>query len=416
MARRLKLFQATGLELEYMIVDRETGMVAPVVDKLIRACRGRIAADCRIESCEASNELAAHVFELKVPRPVKDFDHAERRFVRAIRKANSLLSQHGCELLSGPMHPTMDPTVESGLWQHQGRKIYEFYHEVFDCRRHGWLNLQSCHINLPFADDREFGLLHAAVILLLPLLPALAAGSPFREGRRSRWLDERLKTYSNNQNRFPFITGHIVPEPVFSEADYRARIFDPLGRQIAPINHKGILQKEWLNSRGAIARFDRGAIEIRVLDVQECPRADMAIAHLVFATLRALIERQGPRLIKFASNPSTEKRRTQFLACGRQGFAAPLSLAGLKEVFELPRTAKNAHDFWKHIHRRFAGEVLSPEHSEAIEFILKNGNLAERLLKLRDTIGSRKKNLYPRIIRNLADCLNRNRMLGQNRG
>ena len=33
-----------------------------------------------------------------------------------------------------------------------------------------------------------------------------------------------------------------------------------------------------MNSRGAIARFDRNAIEIRVIDVQECPKADLAIA------------------------------------------------------------------------------------------------------------------------------------------
>lgn len=412
MARRLKLFEAAGLELEYMIVDRQTGAVAPVVDQLIQACRGRVASDCAIESCEASNELAAHVFELKVPRPVKNFDQAERRFVRAIRKANTVLAKKGYELLSGPMHPTMDPAVESGLWKHEGREVYEFYDKVFNCRRHGWLNLQSCHINLPFSGDREFGMLHAAVILLLPMLPALAAGSPFREGKKSRWLDERLKTYANNQNRFPLIAGRIVPEPVFTEADYRERIFEPLGRQVAPINKKGILQREWLNSRGAIARFDRGAIEIRVLDVQECPRADMAIAHLIFATLRALIAEKGQDLIKSATHPITEKRRTQFLACARHGFSAPLSLPGVREVFELPRTAKTAHDFWKHIHGRMAGKELSASHSDAIAFILKRGNLAQRLLRLRDTIGPRRKDVYPRIIRELADCLNENRLLG----
>jgi gamma-glutamyl:cysteine ligase YbdK (ATP-grasp superfamily) len=305
----------------------------------------------------------------------------------------------------------MDPAVESGLWKHEGREIYEFYDKVFNCRRHGWLNLQSCHINLPFADDREYAVLHAAVILLLPMLPALAAGSPFREGKKSHWLDERLKTYANNQNRFPLIAGRIVPEPVFTEADYRERIFEPLGRQVAPINKKGILQKEWLNSRGAIARFDRGAVEIRVLDVQECPRADMAIAHLVFATLRALVAKKGPTLIESATRPSTEKRRKQFLACARHGFSAQLSLSGLKEAFDLPRTPKTAHDFWKHIHRRFADENLSASHAEAIGFILKNGNLAQRMLRLREKFGPRKKDVYPRIIRELADCLNENRLL-----
>ena len=54
---------------------------------------------------------------------------------------------------------------------------------------------------------------------------------------------------------------------------------------IAPYDPAGVLQHEFLNSRGAIARFDRSAIEIRVLDVQECPQADTAIAALMAAVL-----------------------------------------------------------------------------------------------------------------------------------
>ena len=46
---------------------------------------------------------------------------------------------------------------------------------------------------------------------------------------------------------------------------------------IAPLDPDAVLQHEWLNARGAIARFDRNTIELRVLDVQECPRADLAI-------------------------------------------------------------------------------------------------------------------------------------------
>ena len=38
------------------------------------------------------------------------------------------------------------------------------------------------HVNLPFADDAQFARLHAAIRLVLPLLPALAASSPIAEG------------------------------------------------------------------------------------------------------------------------------------------------------------------------------------------------------------------------------------------
>jgi hypothetical protein len=51
-----------------------------------------------------------------------------------------------------------------------------------------------------------------------------------------------------------------------------------------------VLQNEWLNARGAIARFDRMAIEIRVLDVQETPRMDVAYAALIVEVLKFLCE------------------------------------------------------------------------------------------------------------------------------
>ena len=43
-----------------------------------------------------------------------------------------------------------------------------------------------------------------------------------------------------------------------------------------------------MNSRGAIPRFDRGSIEIRLMDIQECPAADLAALTLVIETIKAL--------------------------------------------------------------------------------------------------------------------------------
>ncbi len=401
MPRRLHLFDAVGLELEYMVVRRDTGAVSPTVDQLMMAQTGRPAADCRLGRCEASNELAAHVFELKVPRPVDDFDRAGRMFAQAVRRANTLLAPMGAELLSGPMHPTMDPARESTTWRHEGREIYEEFDRIFGCRGHGWFNLQSCHLNLPFQGDTEFAQLHAAIILLLPFLPALAAGSPFREGRATGWRDTRLDTYRRNQERFPAIAGGIVPEPVFSESEYHDTVFAPMMRQVAGVNRSGILQAEWLNSRGAIARFSRGAIEIRVLDVQECPRHDMAIAALVFATLRELVDRHGPRLPALARRSTTRARRAQLLACARHGLEAPLRLPDLREVFGLHGAARTARAFWRHILPGRAARSLSDEHRESVGFILRHGNLADRLLAARPT---RQRSFGP-ILRTMADCL-----------
>lgn len=401
MPRHLHLFDAVGLELEYMVVRRDTGAVAPAVDALMTARTGRPASDCTLGRCEASNELAAHVFELKVPRPVTDFVQAGARFADAVRRANRLLAPMGTELLPGPMHPTMDPRRESTLWRHEGREIYEEFDRLFDCRGHGWFNLQSCHLNLPFHGDDEFARLHAAIILLLPFLPALAAGSPFKEGRATGWQDTRLDTYRRNQERFPAIAGEIVPEPVFSENEYQEKIFAPMMRQVARVNRSGILQPEWLNSRGAIARFSRGAIEVRVLDVQECPRADMAIGALVFATLRELVSRHGARLPQLARRASTRQRKAQLFACARHGLAAPLRLPDLRELFGLPGRATTARALWKHVLRGPAGAALADEHRTVIESILTHGTLADRLLALR----RRSPRSFAPVIRALADSL-----------
>ena len=80
--------------------------------------------------------------------------------------------------------PWMDPERELRLWPHEHSDIYRAFDRIFGCRGHGWANLQSTHLNLPFRGDDEFVLLHDAVRLVLPLVPALAAASPVIDGRQ----------------------------------------------------------------------------------------------------------------------------------------------------------------------------------------------------------------------------------------
>jgi gamma-glutamyl:cysteine ligase YbdK (ATP-grasp superfamily) len=59
---------------------------------------------------------------------------------------------------------------------------------------------------------------------------------------------------------------------------------------IAPEDPAGEMQHEWLNARGAIARFERGSIEIRVIDSQESLVADQIVALAVVELTRALAQ------------------------------------------------------------------------------------------------------------------------------
>src|SRR5690606_34786160 len=129
--------------------------------------------------------------------------------------------------------------------------------------------------------DAEFARLHAAIRPVLPLLPALAASSPVVDGHATGTLDNRLAVYAENCRRVPSVSGAVVPEPVYSRADYETGLLGRIYRDLAPLDPAGTLRHEWVNARGAIARFDRSAIEIRLLDTQECPAADIAVAALV---------------------------------------------------------------------------------------------------------------------------------------
>jgi gamma-glutamyl:cysteine ligase YbdK (ATP-grasp superfamily) len=288
---RLRAFAGCGVELEYMIVDRATLDVRPLAPALLEAFAGRPTGDVSFGRAGWSNEIVQHVVELKNPAPVGDLGSLADVFGGEIARANAALAVRGARLMPAGMHPWMDPRHETVLWDTgPAAPIFRRYDALFDCRRHGLANVQSMHVNLPFADDDELARLHAAVRAVLPLVPAIAASSPIVDGRRADALDHRLVVYRTNQSRVPSITGDVIPEPIASEADYRARILAPMYADLAAIDPAGLLAHEWLNSRGAIARFDRNAIEIRLADVQECPRADLAVATAIAGAVRALHE------------------------------------------------------------------------------------------------------------------------------
>ncbi len=282
------LFSCFGVELEYMIVRAADLRVAPWADRVLVDDTGRPVSDVDRGAVTWSNELIAHVVELKTGAPAPALDGLADAFAGEVGELNRRLAPHGARLLPTAMHPTMTP-AEAVLWAHEYSEVYATFDRIFDCRGHGWSNLQSAHLNLPFAGDDEFGRLHAAIRFVLPLLPALAASSPFVEGRLTGLADNRLDFYRRNSARLPALNGGVIPEPVYSEADYENTIYAPIAAQLAPHDPDGVLEPVFSNSRGAIARFDRSSIEIRLLDLQECPAADLAVVRTVVAVLRDLV-------------------------------------------------------------------------------------------------------------------------------
>ena len=127
--------------------------------------------------------------------------------------------------------------------------------------------------------------MHNAIRLLLPLFPVIGASSPIMDNHLTGYVDSRLKYYGENQKNIPSIAGEIIPEFVTSEDAYHQDILLPMYRDIQSQDPEGVLQQEWLNSRGVIPKFSKKALEIRLLDTQEYITADIAIAKCVFKIL-----------------------------------------------------------------------------------------------------------------------------------
>lgn len=398
----LSAFEAFGVEIEYMVVDERDYRVRPVVDDLLRRHAGAVTGDFADGFVSWSNELALHVVELKHTAPSSLLGSA-REFAASAGRADATLRTMGCRLMPGGMHPFMVPS-EFVRWPHDCADIYAAYDRIFDCSGHGWSNLQSCHLNLPFHGDAEFARVHLAARALLPLLPALSAASPFCEGADTGWLDWRLQTYRHNQARVPRIVGAIVPEPVRSKQEYYDTILQPIWNDIAPLDPEGLLQEEWLNSRGVVAKFFRDAIEIRVLDCQESPFCDFAICVLVTAVLKALASERWAKLEALAKLP-TEALSAQFLEVCKHGDQAIVRMPALLGALGLPARETKAGAVWRSLADALLPDVasLDAELARPLENILQNGPLAARMLAAVGRKPDRAALL--RLCGSLADCV-----------
>src|SRR5262249_55504145 len=161
--------------------DRASLDVRPYADRALFAASGTESGDHDNGRISWSNELVRHVIELKTSAPERGPAGLADAFQANVRALHELLAPHGARLLGGGMPPWMDPRAETELWPFDYSEVYRAYDRVFGCRTHGWANLQSVHLNLSFDGDAEFGRLHAAMRLALPLVPAFAASTPVME-------------------------------------------------------------------------------------------------------------------------------------------------------------------------------------------------------------------------------------------
>jgi gamma-glutamyl:cysteine ligase YbdK (ATP-grasp superfamily) len=280
-----------GPEHEFSLVSEDL-KVLPIVDKVLKDFHGRIVNSVQMPHFSFGKELQLHVMEIKPNEPFASPVEFEENMQEAVQTLLEFVSRkYEAHLLGTGMHPLLR-LDETGIWPHRHRQIYEAYSKIFNLKRHGWLNIQSYQLNLPYSNEKAGVLLHNLIANVCPYLPAVSASSPLYEGKFGENVDNRLRFYKENQMEVPSLTGDIIPEYVVSFKAYREQVIDRYSKELAARGaERLLLGKDWVNSRGTIFRFDRKALEIRIMDEQECIKSDVALSCFIRALLRGLMNR-----------------------------------------------------------------------------------------------------------------------------
>lgn len=291
-----KPLEVLGPEHEYSIVNQEL-KIQPLTDKIIKDYCGRIVNFIEMPDFTFGKEMQLHVMEVKANNPFKSPLQFEETMQTAVTTLNALLEKkYGYRLLGIGMHPLLQ-LEETGIWPHYHQKIYRQYGKIFNLNQHGWLNIQSFHLNLPYRKEADALQIHNYLANLCAYLPAIAASSPIFEGKNGPDIDNRLRFYRVNQKEVPSITGDVIPQYASSFNQYRRDVIERYSEDLAREGaDKTLLNREWVNSRGVIFRFDRKALEVRVMDEQECIKSDVALSCFVRAALRGLLAEKAELL------------------------------------------------------------------------------------------------------------------------
>lgn len=375
--RAYRAFEVAGMELEYPTVDRDLNVVS-LVEPAFRVLAGRGTSDVHLGALGFSNEIADHVLEVKTTGPVRSLREAEAILYEGVQRFSALLrAEFDARLMPTGMHPWFDPR-KGRLWSRSGGRIYGTYARLFDVRTHGWMNVQASHLNLPFGDERETLAMHTAAALLVPYLPALAASTPMHDGDLQPHADARLAWILEHQARVPESCGALVPEYVDSFADYRRTILAPMYAAVDRLgDDASAIRHEFLNARAAVFKFSRRAMEVRVLDTQECVKLDAAIAAFVRGALRHLTRRILRGAIEL---PPHEVLVADFRAAVRDGSAARVAAPHLDaERCADGTTATRAVLRGLLVGAGEAARKDELEYMEMVGRVIETGSLSERI-------------------------------------
>lgn len=240
------------------------------------------------------------------------------------------------ELLTGGAHPLLDPARHrlGGAWPESSPDS----HAVF--------SLQGIHLGLVATDDAEAHALSAAVSLLQPLAPGLAAASPVLEGRLT----------GQASTRVALLAGAPARAPAGGSQGLDALLAPAAGRP--PSEPEAGVRVEW----------------VWALDRQESAVADQAALSCFGAVAHGLARAQ----VRYRTPVSVLDAVT--LRCARDGAAALVDAPSLLTDLGLPRPL-SAGAIWRELLDRYPPDTAPPSLQTARACLLRRGTLACRLAR-----------------------------------
>jgi gamma-glutamyl:cysteine ligase YbdK (ATP-grasp superfamily) len=369
--RRTRDLDSIALTMDLCVVDHTTRQAAPLAAWAL----SRTASPTG--EARWTSERREHVLTLSVSKPTKRPFSLAKRMKVEVRTMNALLAERNALLVPLAAHPFSDGATQA---HHAGDPANAVLAKLFDLRLPGWSNSQITGLRLPFSNDDEFSRLHASVRLLLPLLPAIGAASPFLRGAPTGIMSARTDACLHHVEALPELIGPVIPEAVFSEEDYYRTVFSPMAQALARGDGGHVLDHFSMNARAAVARFDRGDVELRVMDVQECVSANLALAELTMCVLRAM--GSGRWVSPYLQRAWIEDDLYPiFQQTVREGGQAVITNRDYLLMFGLMKQDQmSAQKIWQHLFVELYGD-LSDDCRRVLAHILEHGCLAFRMLR-----------------------------------